>query len=231
MKYWITLVCTLACYTLLAQPLQHVWTNRVGGPADAEKLWRCAVDESGNVYATSGFRGTFSDQGSSVTSNGGLDILRLKYDPDSQLLWARSAGGPYDDVAHGVESDIFGNFFLCGDVSGQVVFTNDTVTCASQDMYVCKISPQVPQSVVGIEVVAADLRLWPNPAAEHVFVENPGRERARLDVWDATGRLVSTQVVQPGVDVVEVGQLSDGLYHAVLVSGAIRTSQHLMIEH
>ena len=130
-----------------------------------------------------------------------------------------------------VQSDIFGNFFLCGDVSGQVVFTNDTVTCASQDMYVCKISPQVPQSVVGIEVVAPDLRLWPNPAAEHVFVENPGRELARLDVWDATGRLVSTQVVQPGVDVVEVGQLSDGLYHAVLVSGAIRTSQHLMIEH
>ena len=46
-----------------------------------------------------------------------------------------------------MQSDIFGNFFLCGDVGRDVVFTNDTVSCASQDMYVAKISPAVSTSV------------------------------------------------------------------------------------
>lgn len=148
MKHWIPLLCALTCSTGLAQPLAHVWANRVGGSQEGEKLWRCAVDESGNVYATGGFRGTFSDQGSSVTSNGGLDILLLKYDPDGQLLWARSAGGPYDDVAHGVESDKDGNVYIVGVYSGLAVFGDTLVSNIDPDganlgfSFIARYSPE-----------------------------------------------------------------------------------------
>lgn len=128
-----------------------------------------------------------------------------------------------------VQTDIFNNIFVCGDVGGQVIFTNDTLTCLTQDTYVSKISLELPQSVAGNSPIASGPSLWPNPATDRVFVENPGRDRARLEVWDATGRLISAQVLQAGVNAVDVEQLPDGLYQAVLVSGSTPTSKQLMI--
>ncbi len=129
-----------------------------------------------------------------------------------------------------VQTDIFDNIFVCGDVGGQVIFTNDTLTCLTQDTYVSKLSRQEPQSVSRFDTDAGP-RLWPNPATDRLNVENPGLERARLELRDASGRLVSEHVLQPGVHTVEVGALADGLYHAVLVSGAVRAGQHLIIAH
>lgn len=133
MKHLLSIIPALVCSTSMAQPLQHTWANRVGGPQDGEKQWRIAVDESGNVYAAGGFRGTFSDQGISLTSAGGADILLLKYDPDGQLLWARSAGGPYGDIAFGVESDKDGNVYIVGAYSGLAVFGDTIVSNIDPD--------------------------------------------------------------------------------------------------
>lgn len=116
-----------------AQPLQHVWANRVGGLESGEKLWRCAVDENGNVYAAGGFRGTFTDQGVSVTSVGGADILLVKYGPNGDLLWARSAGGPMNDYAFGVESDKEGNVYITGAYSGLAIFGDTLIANLDPD--------------------------------------------------------------------------------------------------
>ena len=102
--------------------LQHEWTRRFSTPLDGEKFWRLSVDEEGNVYAAGGFSGTFSEDGISVTSVGGADILLAKYDPQGQLLWARSAGGPSNDVAFGVDSDKDGRVYITGGYSGFAVF-------------------------------------------------------------------------------------------------------------
>ena len=133
MRTILSLVFATVVLHSLAQPLQHAWANRVGGPQDGEKLWRCAVDENGNVYAAGAFRGTFSDQGSSVTSVGSADILLVKYGPDGTLLWARSAGGPYFDTAHGVESDKDGNVYITGAYSGLAIFGDTLISNLDPD--------------------------------------------------------------------------------------------------
>ncbi len=130
-----------------------------------------------------------------------------------------------------VQTDIFDNIFVCGDVGGQVVFTNDTITCLTQDTYVSKISQQIAQSTGELGAPATGPRLWPNPATDRVFVENNGQERVRLELWDATGRLILVHPLQPGVDAVDVGLLPGGTYHAVLVNGNGRSSRPLMIVH
>jgi hypothetical protein len=112
---------------VLAQnPLEHVWAQRVGSLSDNEKLWRMAVDESGNVFVTGAIRGTFTSGDVSVTSVGGSDILLLKYAPDGELLWGRAAGGPINDAAFGVDTDKDGNVYITGAYSGLAVF-GDTV--------------------------------------------------------------------------------------------------------
>jgi len=96
-------------FVLAQPPLEHVWAQRVGSLSDNEKLWRMAVDESGNVFVTGAIRGTFTSGNVSVTSVGGSDIVLLKYAPDGELLWGRAAGGPINDAAFGVDTDKDGN--------------------------------------------------------------------------------------------------------------------------
>jgi hypothetical protein len=119
--------------TAEAQPLVHQWTNRVGSNLDGEKLWRIAVDGNGNVYATGYFRGTFSDQGITVTSIGAVDMILLKYDPDGVLLWARNAGGPADDAGYGIDCDKSGNVYVTGLYSGLAVFGSQLVSNPEPD--------------------------------------------------------------------------------------------------
>jgi hypothetical protein len=116
-----------------AQPLVHQWANRVGSNLDGEKLWRIAVDGDGNVYATGYFRGTFTDQGITVTSIGAVDIILLKYDPDGVLLWARNAGGPSDDAAYGIDCDKAGNVYITGLYSGLAIFGTELVSNPEPD--------------------------------------------------------------------------------------------------
>lgn len=132
-----------------AQPaLEHVWSRRVGSLNDNEKLWRMAVDEDGNVFVTGYIRGTFSDQGMSVTSVGGSDIVLLKYSPDGDLLWARTAGGPNNDGAYGIDTDKAGNVYITGAYSGLAVFGDTVVSNIDPDgvnlpfSFVARYSPQ-----------------------------------------------------------------------------------------
>ncbi len=113
-------------FVLAQPPLEHVWAQRVGSLSDNEKLWRMAVDESGNVFVTGAIRGTFTSGNVSVTSVGGSDIVLLKYAPDGELLWGRAAGGPINDAAFGVDTDKDGNVYITGAYSGLAVF-GDTV--------------------------------------------------------------------------------------------------------
>ena len=121
-------LCTLP--VLSQEPLEHVWARRVGSSNENEKLWRMAVDEGGNVFVTGYFRGTFAEQDVSVTSVGGADVLLLKYSPQGELLWARSAGGPLGDGAYGVDTDKDGNVYITGTFSGLAVF-GDTILVVS----------------------------------------------------------------------------------------------------
>lgn len=123
------LLCSAVLFAqlLFAQtPLEHAWARRVGSLNDGEKLWRMAVDEDGNVFVTGSIRGTFTDQGVSVTSVGGSDIVLLKYSPTGELLWGRAAGGPLNDAAFGIDTDKAGNVYITGAYSGLAVF-GDTV--------------------------------------------------------------------------------------------------------
>lgn len=128
----ICVFCILALASV-AQPLEHAWARRVGGLQDGEKLWRIAVDGDGNVYAAGQFRGTFTDQGQSVTSVGGADIILVKYSPDGELLWVKRAGGPLGDAAFGVDCDKNGNVYITGAFSGVAVFDTALVSVPDPD--------------------------------------------------------------------------------------------------
>jgi hypothetical protein len=98
-----TLILLLLSFVLWlpASAQIHQWSKVVSGPGmDLAK--EITTDKDGNVYQAGIFTGVVDFDGTVLYSNGGLDIFLAKYDPDGNILWAFSIGGPGDDIANGV---------------------------------------------------------------------------------------------------------------------------------
>ncbi len=110
------------------------------------------VDGTGNIYVTGSFGGTalFSSVGEnapSLASNGGTDVLILKYNSVGDLLWAESIGGVGDDKGTSVAVDPVGNVLVSGVFYQTVDFdpsdADENLTSAGlSDGFIIKLSAQ-----------------------------------------------------------------------------------------
>ncbi len=80
-----------------------LWEKTWGGTYEAGQS--VAVDPSGNVYVA-GYTNHFGA--------GNYDMLILKFDGSSGLLWSRTWGGPGNDQAFNVAIDPVGNIYVAG---------------------------------------------------------------------------------------------------------------------
>ncbi len=79
-----------------------LWAANMGGTLSTEETRDVCFDPAGNVYVT-GMYNTEANFGSIVlTSNGATDAFIAKFDPNGNILWAKSAGGPLGDIGQGI---------------------------------------------------------------------------------------------------------------------------------
>lgn len=126
-----------------------LWAKSVGGTFN-ESSAAIATDTSGNVYTTGSFSSPNVTFGSFVLNNnsatGNTDIYIAKYDPNGNVMWAKSAGGSDEDYATSIALDTWGNIYVAGFfystsiTFGTTTLTNDSTT-ATSDMYVVKYNP------------------------------------------------------------------------------------------
>jgi hypothetical protein len=76
-----------------------------------------AIDADDNIYTTGFFTGTVNIGNTTLTSSGSSDILIVKYDPAGNIIWAKKAGGPYEDIANGITVDSINEMFY---ITGQL---------------------------------------------------------------------------------------------------------------
>ncbi|MBK8965968.1 MAG: SBBP repeat-containing protein [Lewinellaceae bacterium] len=96
----------------------YLWANRVGSTG-ADNGYGLAVDGSGNVHVTGGFRGTNVDFDPSagtanLSSAGNNDIFIAKYDASGNYMWANRVGSTSDDIGYGIAVDGSGNVHVTG---------------------------------------------------------------------------------------------------------------------
>jgi hypothetical protein len=104
---------------IYAQAPSWVWAKSAGNA----KGHSIAVDAKGNVYVTGYFESDSLTLGSiTLRRAGGKDIFVVKYDPNGQVLWAKSAGGMNDDYGASIAVDASGNVYVTG------YFESDTLT-------------------------------------------------------------------------------------------------------
>ena len=92
-------------------------------------FWSYAVvsDAAGNAYLTGEFGiggATFSSF--HLTCQGQTDIFLAKYDPNGNVIWAKGAGGNYQDKPYSLAIDASANIYIAGS------FMSTTINCGSQ---------------------------------------------------------------------------------------------------
>ncbi|MDR3681379.1 MAG: SBBP repeat-containing protein [Flavipsychrobacter sp.] len=97
------------------------WATYYGGIYE-ERMWGCAADSAGNVYATgttnsasnialAGYQSTYN------SSNGHNNAFLVKFDSSGNRLWATYYGGSGDDNAQSCTVDLQGNVYMTGQAS------------------------------------------------------------------------------------------------------------------
>jgi len=105
-----------------------LWAKSAAG-ATFDYAYSAAIDASGNCLITGYFDSPSITFGSfTLNQAGGGDLFLAKYDPSGNVLWAKSAGGSYRDVANSVCTDASGNSYITGDFqSATITFSSGTL--------------------------------------------------------------------------------------------------------
>lgn len=134
----------------------YLWAKGCSG-ANTEYGYRLSSDNSGNVYVAGEFSGTadLNPGGSplSVTSQGGLDIMLIKYDAAGNLVWGYRLGGTSNDYGNGIAATPSGDaLYLAGQYMATVNFdlqggNQSNTAVGSTDIFLLKYTQSVPLPV------------------------------------------------------------------------------------
>ena len=131
MKKRILLLLGISFISIIsfAQILNWQWAKGVGG-TDWDGIFATTIDTQGNIYVVGIFNSpTITFGSTTLTNNGEEDIFIAKYNSNGNVLWAKSAGGIYEDRALSVIVDASGNIVVTGSFnSPTITFGTTTLT-------------------------------------------------------------------------------------------------------
>jgi len=125
----------------------YFWAKNIGGPGNdiGNSL---QLDASSNIYLTGTFQSTVDfDPGpgtATIASAGGIsDIFIAKYDNMGNYTWAKSLGGPGDEVPYTIQLDAAANVHVTGYFSATVDFdpgagTANLISNGNYDVFIGK---------------------------------------------------------------------------------------------
>ena len=125
-----------------------IWAKSAGSLYD-DYGTDIAVDGSGNVYITGTFGyfkgGALTPQiikfgSKSLKSSGDADLFVAKMNAKGNFLWAKRAGGVYDDYSHSIAVDKSGSAYITGQIKGGASFDSIKLT-GQTNAFIAKLSP------------------------------------------------------------------------------------------
>ncbi|MBL7943592.1 MAG: T9SS type A sorting domain-containing protein, partial [Flavobacteriales bacterium] len=190
----------------------QVWQQVWNGPMNLnDEVWQMTSDFFGNLYIA----------GRSGFSNNYYDMIMLSYDPDGNLLWDVNFDGPAtnNDEAHGIVVSPYGNnIYLLGYARGFIT--------SNADLTVVKYSQVTPV----VETTPSELILFPNPTSEQCQLQWNGTGPCVLRVYGGNGELVIEREVRGSSHLLDVSNLSDGIYNIVIIGKGSTFSDRLVVE-
>ncbi len=125
---------------LSQQSLSQTWAwSRAGNGPQYNQGWAISTDANGNSVATGAFQGSTVFGNYTLTSNGDYDVFVVKYDPNGNVLWAKSGGGTGPDQGYAICQDASGNVYVTGGFLGpSATFGSFTLSGAWDEIFMLK---------------------------------------------------------------------------------------------
>jgi hypothetical protein len=107
-----------------------IWAKNFGGVGDDESTC-ISIDADDNIFIGGWFFSTSISFGSytlnEAVSNISTDLFIAKLDSSGNVVWAKSAGGTWEDVIMGITTDVLGNVYVTGSFNSQVISFGNVV--------------------------------------------------------------------------------------------------------
>jgi len=140
---FLSILVLISGSLLYAQSPDWLWAKGAGGTGE-DICYSVARDNSGNYYVAGSFSGRVSFGNTTLSSSGNRDIFVGKLNADGNWLWAKKAGGTYNDIASAIAVDSAGNAYITGYfASTTLTFIAGAITLSrsgGNDLFVAKIS-------------------------------------------------------------------------------------------
>lgn len=200
------------------------WAKSAGGPL---KDWgmSVAVDALSNPYMAGIFRSstiTFGTTTLTNSSTGTYDMFLTKYDPNGNVIWAKSAGGTGIDIVNSVYIDASGNPYMTGNYTsltipfGSTTLVNADNSGSTYDMFIAKLG-----NSTGINELrrSSTISIFPNPATDRLTIETSAIPALdQISIINSTGQeLISQQVKEPKTTI-DISTLPNGVYFVRMTS-------------
>jgi len=116
-----------------------LWVHQAGGTG-IDRGHGIDIDDLDNIITTGRFEFSASIGDSIFNSTGLWDIFIVAYDADGHFLWARKAGGTYDDGGFSIGTDNLGYIYITGQFEDEASFGDTSLVAASsmEDIFVAK---------------------------------------------------------------------------------------------
>lgn len=215
-----------------------IWAKTIGG-TNSDDGNSLTTDAFKNVYSTGNFVGTcdFDPGIASFNLNAtGSGAYISKLDSAGNFVWAKIIDGTGTDGAYGLTLDNSGNIYTVGAFENTVDFDPNTgtsylVSNGVTDIFIQKLCQT--NCAVGIEenVWQKNFTIYPNPTTGEFNLQSTDIRSLTVYVFDITGKLVLTEIMNHGTTTINARHLNAGVYSLKVVSSEGAINKKLVIVH
>ena len=145
LSWKIPFICLIIIFvpfsSLLSQP-NWTWAAAGGKGVNSYSVSQgtgIAIDQNDNTYVVGGMSSPAKIGNLVLNSYGFSDIFIAKYDTLGNPIWAKTAGGPNNDMAKSITLGSDGYIYVCGYFVGLAHFGNITISEPSNCYFVSKL--------------------------------------------------------------------------------------------
>lgn len=191
----------------------YQWVREVPGegkvaPGNRNSL---AMDSDGNVYLA-GYTGGNINWGNGISSQSpamGEGVFLLKYNPQGNVVMAKTAGGEGYDRADGIAINSNGDIYISGMANGNVAFDNLSHNAGQFDTY--PYLTKLSSGTMGVnQPEADDTFLYPNPASDIIYLSGSS-EKVQGTIINMLGQEVAAFETD-GTSPIRINGLPAGTY-------------------
>ena len=198
----------------------YEWHNYLSG-VNTSIIASIDVDKGNNVYATGYFSQTsfvIDAQGSSttLTSNGGDDIVTCRFNHAGNLIWQTTIGGTQSDYTRSIHVNKFNEVYTIGHFRNTVDFDpssnqENKTSNGNQDVFIQKLGqPLISLKENSLLEIA---NVFPNPTSRFLNVKvTEAGTNLEYNLLDLNGQQLQTGVLSAPLTKIDLGNKPTGIY-------------------